>query len=347
MEEKNLLKYVRFSLSWIILLFGIFSCSPSNESNVVVLNGTTMGTTYQIKLVKPEGKNYKTIHAQIDSLLRLINLEMSTYIDSSEISRFNQFKDTTWFAISKDFYTVLRKALEISKMTNGAYDITVGPLVNLWGFGPENRREQIPSEKEIKERLKNVGYKNILIKENPYSVKKRNEKIYVDLSSIAKGYGVDKVAGFLDDNGFTAYMVEIGGEVRTKGKKNKSDFWKIGIQYPDGSNKISKIVKLFNLSMATSGDYYNYFEINGKRFSHTIDPRTGRPVTHNLVSVSVVDPSCATADGWATALLVLGPEEGFRFALKHNFPVIMFIHENGKYVEKSTPGFKKLIEEFN
>ncbi len=344
MEEKNLL--IKAFL-FLFLISGFIACSKQNVPIEKSLSGSTMGTTYHIKLIAGNVLNYEKLHQQIDSVLQRVNLQMSTYIDSSEISRFNSFNDTAWFKISKDFYTVLKEGLRISKLTGGAYDITVGPLVNLWGFGPEMHEYQVPDDKQIEERKKIIGYKNLRIKENPFAVKKMIPEIYVDLSSIAKGFGVDKVSEFLDENKIKNYMVEIGGEVRTKGRKGNNDFWRIGIQYPDGSNRIAKIVKLYNLSMATSGDYYNFFELNGKKYSHTIDPRTGKPVTHNLVSVSVIEPNCMVADGLATALLVLGPVEGFTFALKEKLPVIMFVKEKGKFVEKFTPDFKSLIEKNN
>ena len=346
MEEKNLLSYLRFTFS-LLILAGLISCTSESATDLVVLNGTTMGTTYQIKFEKTDGKDFNTIHSGIDSVLKAVNMQMSTYIDSSEISKFNSLRDTSWFKISEDFYMVLKEAQRIAQITNGAYDITVGPLVNLWGFGPEDHGYQVPSEEQIEKRKKYIGYKNIRLKENPFAVKKLISEIYIDLSSIAKGFGVDKVSSFLDENNIQNYMVEIGGEVRTKGKKSKNGFWRIGIQYPDGSNRIAKVVKLHDLSMATSGDYYNFFEINGKKYSHTIDPRTGKPVEHNLVSVSVITSQCMSADGLATALLVLGPVEGFNFALKEKLPVIMFINENEKFVEKFTPDFNTLIENSN
>ncbi len=337
------MSYLRITFS-LLILAGLISCTSESVTDLVVLNGTTMGTTYQIKFERVDGINIDKIRSGIEDVLKTVNMQMSTYIDSSEISRFNSFHDTSWFQISEDFYTVLNEAQRIARLVNGAYDITVGPLVNLWGFGPEQHGYEVPSDTEIERRKRFVGFENIKLKSNPFEVKKLKKDIYIDLSSIAKGFGVDKVSGFLDENNIKNYMVEIGGEVRTKGKKPGNGFWKIGIQYPDGSNKIARVLNMHDLSMATSGDYYNYFEIDGKKYSHTIDPRTGKPVNHNLVSVSVLTPECMTADGLATALLVLGPVEGFNFALKEKLPVIMFINENENFIEKSTPQFKLLIE---
>ena len=269
---------------------------------------------------------------------------MSTYIETSELSLFNKFRGKEWFPISKDFAYVINEAIKISKLTNGAYDITVGPLVNLWGFGPEKNTMKVPADTQIKRRKKEVGFKYLQLRKNPPAIRKSNPDLYCDLSSIAKGFGVDKVSELLLVKNIINFMVEIGGEVRTSGYKAKHQKWRIGISSPDGSSKIKKVVLLENLSMATSGDYNNNYIIDGKEYSHTIDPRTGRPITHSLVSVSVLDSSCMVADGFATAIDVLGPIDGFEFALKNKIPVLMFIKEKNEFVEKSTKEFDKLLK---
>ncbi len=334
---------LKFFLFFLILFTA--GCQNKSNNNLIAYSGFTMGTTYHIKIINDNNQitARENFQNRIDSLLKLVNNEMSTYIDSSEISKFNKYEKNKWFSISDDFYNVLKVALMICEGTKGAYDITVGPLVNLWGFGPSKKINKIPAQTKIDSLKKMVGYKKLEIRSNPKSIKKSIDGLYLDLSSIAKGFGVDKVSEFLSDNNIKNFMVEIGGEVRTAGHNQDGGVWEIGISSPDGSNGIAKIIPLSGMAMATSGSYNNYFEVNGKKYSHTIDPRTGWPVKHNLVSVSVLSNSCTLADGLATAIDVLGPVEGYNFALKEEIPILIFINENGKFVEKATPSFKKII----
>ncbi len=336
----------KISLLLFLLLAG---CNNStNNKEVFGISGTTMGTTFHIKVVLTNSQKIKinldSLKVKIDSLLVSVNQEMSTYIDNSELSMFNKLRTKDWVPISQDLAYVFNEAIKISKLSNGAYDVTVGHLVNLWGFGPEKNQMKIPSDSVIEKRKKEVGYKYLHLRMNPPAVRKSNPDLYCDLSSIAKGFGVDKVSELLLAKRINDFMVEIGGELRTSGYKPDHKKWKIGISSPDGSAKIRKVVLLENMSMATSGDYNNNFVVNGKEYSHTIDPRTGRPITHNLVSVSVLDSSCMVADGFATAIDVLGPIDGYEFALKNKIPVLMFIKEKKIFVEKSTKEFDKLLK---
>ncbi len=340
-------RFNKFLLSITSLIIFV-SCADSSKK-LYGVHGNTMGTTYSVKIVKDANQqnppvNYETLSTKIDSLLLAVNRQMSTYMQDSEISRFNQFQDTTWFPISEDFAKVLLASYQICEASNGAFDFTVGPLVNLWGFGPENREEMMPTEQEINERKAKVGYRKINIRLNPPAVKKAMPDMYCDLSATAKGFGVDKVAGYFDSLNISNYLVEIGGEVRAKGVNEREKTWVIGIQTPDESNGIRKIVHLKDYAMATSGDYFNYYEIEGKRYSHTIDPRTGKPVTHKLASVSVMQKSCMIADGLATAIDVLGPEKGYQFALTQKLPVFMIVRGADGFEERMTPEFKAVLE---
>ncbi len=342
MEKVKIIPIAKYLLFLILLLF-LFSCINRKEIEVREFSGQTMGTTYSIKVVSKSNSFQKSkIQSGIDSVLIDINKKMSTYITDSELSKFNKYQDTNWVKVSRDLAIVISKALEISKASNGMYDITIGPLVNLWGFGPKFKDKKIPSDKEILEQKKNVGYKNILVDLDNSKIKKRIKNIYCDLSSIAKGYGVDKVGIFLESIGFENYMVEIGGEVRTKGENGKNEKWKIGIATPTNDG-LQKIVNLSNYSMATSGDYLNYFEENGIRYSHTINPKTGKPITHKLASVSVIHSNCSNADAYATAIDVMGPKEGYKFALQQNLPIFMIVREKNGFVEKMTPQFSEFI----
>jgi thiamine biosynthesis lipoprotein len=268
---------------------------------------------------------------------------MSTYIPDSEISQFNKYKKTDWYPISKDFANVLEMSFYISEKSGGAFDITIGPLVNLWGFGPDYKLENIPTQVEIDKGLRSVGHKNIMVQTDPPAVKKIIASIYCDLSAIAKGFGVDKIAEYLESKNINDFMVEIGGEVRTRGNNIHRKPWQIGVSTPDNEFNLQKVVSLNNNSIATSGDYRNYFEKDGVRYSHTIDPRTGRPITHTLASVTVVHGSCMIADGMATAITVLGPEAGFEFALKEELPIFMIVRKGNEFIEKMTPNFEQFL----
>jgi len=301
-----------------------------------------MGTSFSIKIIKDVPEiDYSTIEPSVNSLLIEVNRQMSTYQDDSEISRFNQYTGTEWFEVSDDFANVLQQALRISEVSNGAFDVTVGPLVNLWGFGPEHQLDKVPSRNEIEARKEMVGYDKLSVRDEPPAVKKDSPEIYIDLSAIAKGFGVDKVSEYLDNLGVNHYMVEIGGEVRAKGKKGDRN-WRIGVNSPNGDD-LKKVLTVSNIAIATSGDYFNYFEKDGVRYSHTIDPRTGRPVTHKLASVTVLHDSCTLADGFATAIDVLGPEKGYELAVKTLLPVYMIIRNGDGFIEKMTPEFETFV----
>jgi len=340
-------KLVEYIIFIGVLLF--VGCSEKQNNKVTTFSfaGNTMGTTYHIKVVEDSvfvRNNYnEIIKHRVDSLLLDVNNKMSTYIPDSELSMFNSSADTTWFPISKEFAEVVKAAILIGDKTNKSLDITVGPLVNLWGFGPKGETDTVPDSQEVTLMKSLTGLDKISVKFNPPAIKKALPDMYVDLSSIAKGYGVDVVCEYLLKLGIKNFMVEIGGEVRTNGKNHNNEYWRIGISTPDNSGNIEKVVQLNNQSMATSGDYHNYFMKNGKRYSHTIDPRTGYPITHNLASVSVIAKSCMMADGYATALDVLGPIKGMLYADTLKLPVFMIVHKNGNFTEEKNSLFKKYL----
>lgn len=333
----------------LILIVSILmgGCSGKKQAgDLVSLSGLTMGTTYSIKIIGGEDtlKDAAVLQTGIDEILLGVNRQMSMFMEDSEISRFNRSRSTGWFEVSRATALVLDKALEVSRKSAGAFDITVGPLINLWGFGVK-RRQEIPAEAAINEALMQTGYRHLSVRFDSPAVRKAIPELYCDLSSIAKGYGVDRVAEFLESIGATDYMVEIGGEVRAKGKNPQKRWWRIGIATPNGSAGLQKILHLRNTSMATSGDYRNYFEKDGIRYSHTIDPSTGRPVTHSLASVTVIHPSCTYADAMATAIDVLGPDRGYRLAVRENLPAFLIIRRGDKFIEKATPGFERLLSD--
>ena len=325
-------------------IFPILLIGCQDRDQMVTISGPTMGTTFQVKIVQSEiTLDLDVLKREINTRLEEVNRQMSTYQNDSEITQFNRSRSTDWFAVSSDFAYVLHIAREISTWSDGAFDVTIGPLVNLWGFGPNAIPERVPSPDSIAAHRTLVGYEKIRIDLSAPALKKELPEIYCDLSAIAKGFGVDRIASYLDSLGINRYFIEIGGEVRTKGHNHLGQLWRIGIASPAEQGELQKAIALNNMSMATSGDYHNYFERDGVRYSHTIDPRTGRPITHALASVTVLHKSCAYADGLATAINVMGPEKGFVFAEKHNLAVFMIVRQGDGFVEKMTDSFEKLV----
>ncbi len=337
-----------FCRYFILLLFiiSLHACeTPSEDQQAVIVSGLTMGTTYTIKLNIPETKiDRPVISTEINHRLDKINSQMSTYMETSALSLFNQSNTQDWEEIPPDLYTVIEESLRINKLSYHAFDVTIGPVVNLWGFGPKARSDIVPEESAIRAALDKVGSEYIHLRKEPYAIKKDKPNLTIDLSAIAKGYAVDVIADYLDDLGINNYMVEIGGEIKTKGINSGNKIWHIGIEKPlDDQRSVQMVITLNNIGMATSGDYRNYFEENGIRYSHTIDPSTGKPITHKLASVTVLHPSAMTADAMATALLVLGPNRGFELALKENLAALFIVHDKDNFTEIITPEFKDAV----
>ncbi|HBO38931.1 MAG TPA: thiamine biosynthesis protein ApbE [Pasteurellaceae bacterium] len=343
---------LKHTLTWLtaaVLALSLVACKEKPE--IISLTGNTMGTTYHIKYIdngelqkKPE-----EVHKQIETILKDVNDKMSTYIPTSELSRFNQNRQTdTPVEISADLAKVIGEAIRLNQLTDGALDITVGPIVNLWGFGPEKSADKQPTAEQIAERQAWVGINKLKLtpqNEGQFSLEKSVPQLYIDLSSIAKGFGVDKVAEHIENIGVQHYMVEIGGEIRAKGKNIENKDWQIAIEKPtlDGSRAVEQVIGLQDLAMATSGDYRNYFEQNGTRFSHEIDPKTGYPIQHHLASVTVLAPSAMTADGLSTGLFVLGEEKALQIAIQHNLPVYLIIKSSNGFETKMSPAFEKIL----
>lgn len=334
----------------VLLSISITACFPSNNSPKVeiLLQGRTMGTTYNIKVVTtPEQVEALKLHDKIDVALKQVNQDMSTYIPDSEISLFNKSYSTESVEISSGFARVLKESIRLGELSNGKLDITVGPLVNLWGFGPEQRPEKVPSDSILISTLARVGLQNLHLNGNKLS--KDIPNLYVDLSTTAKGYGVDVIAELIEANGIVNYLVEIGGEMRLKGFKHTGELWAIAIEKPildpSGDQRaVHQIIIPKDNAVATSGDYRNYFEAEGQRFSHIIDPATGKPINHNLVSVTVIHPSSMTADGLSTTLMVMGAEQGMAFAVKNNIAALFISKTENGFSEQFTVKFKQYLK---
>ncbi|MFT6899701.1 MAG: thiamine biosynthesis lipoprotein [Paraglaciecola sp.] len=325
-----------------LLAFVLLLCSCSQAPVETHLTGNTMGTTYNVKFVNPGNVDEQPLHDKIDALLVNVNKLMSTYDPQSELSRFNQWHSKEPFALSPQTLIVMREAKRLGELSHGVLDVTVGPLVNLWGFGPDAKPEKRPSEQVIAQVKGRTGLDKLHLLDN--GAQKTESDLYVDLSTIAKGYGVDVVAELLDAQGLHDYLVEIGGEMRVAGHKATGDQWRIAVEKPISSERsVLEIISIGNNAIATSGDYRNYFEEQGVRYSHLIDPRTGSPINHNLVAVTVVHPSSMTADGLATALIVMGKEAALALAEKNALAVLLITKENGEFKEYTTTWFRPYI----
>ena len=332
-----------------LALFGLaflVSCTPQSGSEIqpVLLQGKTMGTTFNVKLFPTQEElTQLNLFEMVGEELKRINLLMSTYIPDSELSRLNQAKAGEPFNLSQDNVKVLAESMELNKLTAGAFDVTVGPLVNLWGFGPKGRITKQPDATLIAEVRNYVGGNMLTLSGS--NVVKSHDKTYIDFSSIAKGYAVDKVAELLERHGITSYLVEVGGETKIAGTKPDGKAWTIAIEKPVVDRReVQLILSPGNTGMATSGDYRNYFEEDGVRFSHTIDPVTARPITHKLASVTILHESTASADALATAVNVMGPVKGMEFVEKHNIAAYMVIKTEDGFAEVSSTQFKMLTE---
>ena len=296
-----------------------------------------MGTTYSITIDNLT-HNKEEFKLLIDKELHALNLIFSTYIDNSEISIINNSK-AELIKISSSFKEVLNKALYYSKLSKGSYDITIGPLIDLWGFNSTNTTS-IPSIDNIKGVLENIGYNKISVNNN--FLFKENKNIKLDLNSIAKGYAVDKISEFIEKNNYFNYLVEIGGELKSKNISNSND-WVIGIQHPSDNNTINKI-NLNNLSMATSGSYNNYFESNGKIFSHILNPKTGYPYEYKTLSATIVSEYCIDADAYATLAMTMNPNDVISLINKiNNTEAYILEVNNNEIIEYKSNGFNYLI----
>lgn len=311
------------------------------------LSGATMGTSYSVVVVAPpQALSRQQLAADIDAELRTVNRQMSTYQPDSELSRFNSRRELDWFAVSAELVAVVAEALEIGEISAGAFDITVGPLVNLWGFGPgENAgRDKPPTKLEIEAALARSGAESLTLRQAPPALAKSLPELYIDLSAIAKGHAVDRVAELLEAAGILNYLVEIGGELRSRGQSPRGDAWRLAVEKPASDQRaVQQIIAVGDAAVATSGDYRNYFERGGVRYSHTIDPRNGLPIRHELASVTVVQPRAARADALATALLVMGPEAGLELAQRLAIPAYFVIKGEAGFETAYSDAFKPLM----
>ncbi len=314
----------------------------------VRISGKALGTTYHIKIIDGYLTNKNDISFAIEKRLVEIEKSMSLYDKDSEISRFNSFeKANVNFRIFEDFAKTIKYAIEIYNLTKGAWDGSVKPLVDLWGLGSVSREYAVPDSVEIKKVLSKIGFDKIILADDMH-ISKKDADITIDLSSIAKGYAVDAISVLLEKRGFDDFLVEIGGEVYAKGYTKKGKKWKVGINLPEKNaayNEVIRTVSLKDKAIAVSGDYRKFFEKNGKRYSHIIDPRTGMPVSGRIVSAAVLAKSCTFADGMATAMMVMDIKQGLALiSTLENVECHLIVKaENGGLTEYYSSGFEKYI----
>ncbi len=335
----------------VIALLGAFSCAPTGH--LVTFDGATMGTTYSVKvatLAPLSGNALELLRRSFEDTLADINQKMSTYISTSELSRFNQFGAGEPYAISTALLSVLIEAEDVYLATQGAFDPTVGPAVDLWGFGAGTSASLgVPSDQAIGDALALLGWSKVRLDRQSSTILKTTAALNIDLSAIAKGYAVDQLAERAQEAGLEHYLVEVGGELRASGYRQpgSKDSWLVGIEAPPsapGARQVHRLLHLQDGALATSGDYRNRYEIDGISYSHTIDPETARPVTHRGASVSVLTETCSRADALATALLVMGPERGLAWAERNSIAALFLVYnEDGSLVERRTNQMNALL----
>lgn len=332
-------------------VISVVGCSSPSRPALVDVSGRIMGTGYSVLLgvgnssTLPGDEHLNELSQLIHKELQAVDSNMSTWKEDSGVSRFNDSSDTDWQQMAPATIKVIARALNTSKESNGAFDITVGPLVNLWGFGSGSDRVLTkPKAIDIQHSLAVVGHEAIEVDLKLNALRKRLNQTQIDLSGIAKGYAVDRVASLLDQYGFDNYLIEVGGELKAKGSKPDNSQWRVAIERPVVRQRDPfRVVQLNNNAIATSGDYRNFFVDGGQRYSHSIDPRTGQPVTHELASVSVVAESAITADALSTALMIMGPELAMNYASKNQVAIHLVVKSGSKLKEHYSSEFESLL----
>lgn len=334
---------------YILVCFALILAACKSDPVTLTISGKTMGTTYNITAIdKGAELDAKAVKTAIEATLTLVNGQMSNWDPNSEISVFNAAKSTEPVTISAELAKVMAAANTVHKQSQGQFDVTLGPLIELWGFGARTPESPVPADTDIEAALNITGQLDVLtLTTNPDTMAKTYPDTSVYLAAIAKGYGVDQLAATLHGLGLTDYMVEIGGDLVTAGNNPDGAPWRIGIERPvSGAQKVEEIVKISDLGMATSGDYRNYFEAEGVRYSHVIDAVTGRPISHTTASVTVLAKDAMMADAWATALLALGAERGLKIAEDLDLAVFFILRDTGSndiaFTTTASSQFKKL-----
>jgi thiamine biosynthesis lipoprotein len=329
------------SFLFFLLLTSILVSGCDHAPEIIKISGSKMGTTYHVTIVADQPAP-ADLAEQIDQVLNAVDQSMSTYKSQSELSQFNRLPIGEQVKASDQLWAVLQASEQVWQQSSGAFDPTVGPVVDLWGFGPVPTQDTIPADQDIAAALAGAGYQHLQLDSTAQTISKQ-KAIALDLSAVAKGYAVDQVAELLEMLALPDYLVEVGGEMRLSGSNPEGNPWRIAIELPSLMPQVQEVIEIHNGAMATSGDYRNYFEKDDVRYSHTIDPRNGKPITHSLASVTVITDFCADADAWATALMVLGEEEGMAIANQYSIPAYMLIREGESFRVHSSSAFQPYL----
>ncbi|OVZ92945.1 FAD:protein FMN transferase ApbE [Yersinia frederiksenii] len=322
------------------------ACNDTETRQQIDIEGKTMGTFYSVKISGATPPNPHQLQQEIDALLEQANDDISTYRQTSVLSRFNQYRGSEPQPIPRGMADIILQAQRIGRDTDGAMNITIGPLVNLWGFGPEKQPTRIPTQDQIDSARQQVGLQHLtLISDNRGEwLQKDLPDLYVDLSTMGEGYGVDLLVNLMMRKGITNYLVSVGGAVSSRGVNGQGQPWRVAIQKPtDQENAVQALVDLQGYSISTSGSYRNYFEQGGQRYSHVLDPATGRPINHRLVSATVIATTALEADGWDTGLMVLGTEKALRLAESKGLAVYLITKTDQGFTAVMTPQFKAFL----
>lgn len=328
-----------------LLGLGLSACQPNiTASEPLRFSGGTMGTSYTVLVYAPESARLR-LDAGIQATLSRVVQATSVYEPRSNVSRFNAAAPEHWVALSDDLYRVMTVALAVAERTEGAFEPTLLPLVNLWGFGPRGRVEEVPAAEALAAARADTGWQALELRAEPPALRKMAPR-EVDLGGIAKGYGADAVAEYLRAQGYSHFLVDLGGDLVAQGGKPDGSLWRVGIEQPIASERrVFTVIELSTAAMVTSGDYRNFFEVDGVRYSHTLDPRTGYPIAHGLASVSVLAETGLEADAWATALMVLGSEAALAMAHAQELSVLLIERSDDGFVSHRSGTFLEIMGE--
>ena len=334
---------------WLALaVCGLLAACGAPPDPQLEVTGPTMGTYYTVKVARPPaGLTAEALNAGVERVLRGVIATLSTYDPESELSRLNRNPSTDWVPVSAELRLVLAEGQRLSALSDGAFDVTVGPLVNLWGFGPAAKTDAVPAPELIAAARERVGYGKLELSTEPSALRRQRGDIYIDLSAMGEGEGADRMAAYLESIGATDYMAAVAGTMRVRGKNAKGLPWGIAIEVPDpGQRAVQRILPLTDSAVSTSGDYRNFFKAGGKRYSHHIDPHTGAPVEQRLASVTVVLPagpdSARRADGLATTLMVMGEVRGPALAEAQGLAAYFILREDQGFRELTTTAFQRI-----
>lgn len=316
----------------------------NRSSDSTQLKGRAMGTTWSVTVRSTGVIDAAALERAISARLEMLEQQFSTYRTRSEVSQFNALRHTEWFAVSTEMISVATEARRISELTGGAFDVTVAPLLRVWGFGPQRRGGDLPDTRDVQAARALVDWRALEVQPDPPALRKRQPQLEIDLSSLAKGFAADAISDLLVTSGAADHLVQIGGDTRSGPPRGQAD-WRVGVESADLLNATpAAVVRLNGQALSTSGDYRNFFIVAGQRYGHILDPRTGKPVQGSLAAVSVIHPACATSSALATALFVLGTDEAFALATQQNLACLLQVREGAQLKYRMTPAFAALVQ---